>query len=657
MHRLQHDRRGCRALTFLNWSILLIAFCQAAGPDTSPSPYDAALDEGSQGTYPTSSFLTTKLKAPKVNFRTYTPECSDGYYLLTPKGHKVKNPGPMILDSRGDPVWSQHFDNEFGGQAYDLQVKGGNLTFWLGDDRIRGHGDGHFHMLDSGYDVVNQFGAANGLSADLHEFLITPDSTGIVISFNIAQHEVQSVGRKFQDEWNQFIWDCVFQEIDLETGNVKFQWIASEHVNLTSTYRTLTDSRVASMGNGDAGTQQNPFDWFHMNSVDKDEHGNYLICARYTHAVYYISGRDGSVLWTLGGKDNRFKDLTSGHALNFAWQHDARFVSFNDFTNIYTRPNQTEGFTTKLMTIFDNAADDWDYTYGPPYSRGMLLEVTYPTPGSGKGKGKAILEENLGKTSVQLSSKDHEKMSRVDEEKVQKITGDDQAHTVRLIQSYVHPQQIRSSAQGSMSLIHHAHPTSSNKSDAHVLIGYGINPVVAEYSSNGTLLCDLRFGAKKGWETGDIQSYRAFKVPTSDWIGRPYFPPAIAAKANTVYVSWSGATEVREWLLQVSAEKRAVEDGRWTDVARVPKTGFETAIVLPTEWQGVRNLRVSALDKNGQLLKHGVSGVLQRGLLRHAARVGISDSGALYMSAGVMLVACASIMLFLTRVLRRHGRR
>jgi hypothetical protein len=33
-----------------------------------------------------------------------------------------------------------------------------------------------------------------------------------------------------------------------------------------------------------------PYDPFHFNSVDKDELGNYLVSARYTHAVYYISG-------------------------------------------------------------------------------------------------------------------------------------------------------------------------------------------------------------------------------------------------------------------------------------------------------------------------------------------------------------------------------
>lgn len=57
----------------------------------------------------------------------------------------------MILDAKGSMIWSKHFDNQFGGQAYDLKVqryKGEDyLTFWLGDDRIRGHGAGEYYMV------------------------------------------------------------------------------------------------------------------------------------------------------------------------------------------------------------------------------------------------------------------------------------------------------------------------------------------------------------------------------------------------------------------------------------------------------------------------------------------------------------------------------
>jgi hypothetical protein len=151
-------RQGVRSL------LLLVAlYCQLllclAQEDQIPleavfqPAYDRALDRGSSGPYPTQHFYSSKLKVPKLNYLKWSPECAtkNDFYFITPKGWKVPNPGPMVLDHRGELVWADHFDNEFGGQAYDLMVQeylGEKfLTFWLGDDRIRGHGAGHFHMV------------------------------------------------------------------------------------------------------------------------------------------------------------------------------------------------------------------------------------------------------------------------------------------------------------------------------------------------------------------------------------------------------------------------------------------------------------------------------------------------------------------------------
>lgn len=57
----------------------------------------------------------------------------------------------MILDDTGSLVWSKHFDNEYGGQAYGLKVQQyrgtDHLTFWLGDDTVRGHGAGQYYIV------------------------------------------------------------------------------------------------------------------------------------------------------------------------------------------------------------------------------------------------------------------------------------------------------------------------------------------------------------------------------------------------------------------------------------------------------------------------------------------------------------------------------
>jgi hypothetical protein len=393
------------------------------------------------------------------------------------------------------------------------------------------------------------------------------------------------------------MWDCLIQEVDIKTKEAVFEWRASDHLDIKDSYKTIVDRSE--------GTAENPYDPFHFNSVDKDELGNYLISARYTHAMYYISGSTKKVIWTLGGKDNTFMDISPVSALNFAWQHDARFVDVNAFPETYVPPPANEGSTTRLLSLFDNAAEDWNYNQGPANARGLLLEITYPTTPPKEPLASKPVRDQEEITQMLKASQKSTTMSGIDAHKVAEINGTDPAYTVRLIQQYSTSQTGRSSSQGSMQLV----PTESNK-DPHILLGHGINAVMAEYSSNGTLLCDMHFGAQSSWEKGDVQSYRALKF--SDWVGRPHVPPDIAVVGNYAYVSWNGATGVDEWLLQTW---NGGEDDHWAAAGLTKRTGFETKLEIPADRLKSKFLRVTAIDANGQACEHGVSEALERGYL------------------------------------------
>jgi len=122
----------------------------------------------------------------------------------------------------------------------------------------------------------------------------------------------------------------VIQEIDIETNSVLFEWSASEHYGTEESYYP-----PGTMGL----KKKHAYDFFHVNSIDKDLLGNYLISSRYFQSVTYISGRTGKILWVLGGRRNNFRDLSEGKATAFSWQHDARWTA--DHTGI---------------TLFDNGA-------------------------------------------------------------------------------------------------------------------------------------------------------------------------------------------------------------------------------------------------------------------------------------------------------------
>jgi hypothetical protein len=122
-----------------------------------------------------------------------------------------------------------------------------------------------------------------------------------------------------------------------------------------------------------------------------------------------------------------------------------------------------------------------------------------------------------------------------------------------------------------------------------VMIGWGSQPYFSEYSSNGDLLFDARF------PDPDI-SYRAERAP---WVGLPLYPPRGAVRSSggrtIVYASWNGATKLRSWRVLVAS----TGSSSFKPVGTAPKTGFETAILMPHRYA---RFKVQALDARGRAL-------------------------------------------------------
>lgn len=186
----------------------------------------------------------------------------------------------------------------------------------------------------------------NSLRADLHEFHVTPDNTGLMTIYYPQAMDLSPVGGPVKG----WVLDSIFQEIDLDTGNLIFEWRASDHIPVEMTMRSFVGSDLGS--SPDTG-----FDYFHINSVDKDHLGNYIISARHTHTVICITPK-GETLWVLGGKQNMFDDLSEGRATDFTWQHHARWHG------------------TDTLSLFDNAkSTNGGEKHIGDHSRGMLLQL------------------------------------------------------------------------------------------------------------------------------------------------------------------------------------------------------------------------------------------------------------------------------------------
>ena len=141
-----------------------------------------------------------------------------------------------------------------------------------------------------------------------------------------------------------FLRDGGFQEIDLETGELLFQWRWSDHWDITDVIRYPS---------GTEGSSEKPWDAFHINSVQKDSAGNYLVSSRHTNTVGYINRYSGDFIWKLGGKKNMFEDLSEGAATGLSMQHHARFLKENSTLTIFNNgvTPGTSDYQTKGLII------------------------------------------------------------------------------------------------------------------------------------------------------------------------------------------------------------------------------------------------------------------------------------------------------------------
>ncbi|OJJ75816.1 hypothetical protein ASPBRDRAFT_116928 [Aspergillus brasiliensis CBS 101740] len=327
----------------LTVALAAFLFLTSALADVGPYFDSELYEQGRMGPWPIETYRSTSTVGAAVNFLQYGPQCKDDqYYFISPRGYSVHKPGPMILDQKGRLVWTKPY-----GHTYNLNVynyKGQDyLTFWVGDDGKVGHGEGTYYMLDSSYKEAFTLSGANGLAADLHEFHITLDETAVYTIYDVRPADLRVAG----GPENGWIWDGTFQEVDIETNELLFEWRASEHFDFADVYRGRE-------GTGD--NEERPWDFFHINSIDKDAKGNFLVSARYCNCLIYIDGRTGETIWTLGGKRSSFTDLSDGAATNFTWQHHARF-----------RDNGT------AITLLDNSSRGKGAPQYP--SRGLYLNI------------------------------------------------------------------------------------------------------------------------------------------------------------------------------------------------------------------------------------------------------------------------------------------
>jgi hypothetical protein len=402
-------------------------------------------------------------------------------------------PGPMIFDSKGNLVWFDQLRGGLEATNLRLQTYEGHqvLTWWQGRIPPQGFGMGEEIVANSSYQTITKIKAGNGMLADLHDFRIEPsNNTALLTVFDPIYCNISSVGGPSDGA----VTDSFFQEIDLKTHLVRREWHPVDHVPLTHSVEPANGVTI-----------QWPYDFFHMNSVQRRAGGSYLVSARDTSAMYLIDGHSGQMVEQIGGPHGNTK---LGPGAETAFQHDAE-----------EQPNG-------LITVFDNGGSPFKH----PQSRALVLALNTKT---------------------------------------RKET---------LVSQYEHNKPLTAGSQGNVQVL----------PNGNMLIGWGPEPYVSEYTPSGALVWDAILAGK-------TNSYRAYRFP---WTGTPTGAPSIAAEASgantNVYASWNGATTIATWRVLAGSSPSAL-----SPVGSGAFAGFETTLPIPGKPPYVA---IQALDASGNVL-------------------------------------------------------
>lgn len=309
------------------------------------------------------SFVSEPTLHPmKVTVQLNLPGTSSGLIFLAPYAFSADalygQTGALILDNSGNPIWFRPLSTaNLMNTDFRTQMLNGKqvLTFWQGTlatppSYTNAPGGSSepgscYYILDNTYQVIQTVSAQLGYTSDIHEFLLTPDNTALLLSTKVVPMDLTPYG----GPQNGFVQDFAIQEIDLKSNQLLFFWNALAHIPLTDSFEPASSATQSS----------NIWDAYHLNSIGlTDNSSDILVSSRNAWTIYRINKPTGNIIWRLGGKNSSF---TFGPGAQFSWQHDARFLP------------------TNIISMFDDNCCESTVTPGTPPAHGLILQLDLVT--------------------------------------------------------------------------------------------------------------------------------------------------------------------------------------------------------------------------------------------------------------------------------------
>jgi len=310
----------------------------------------------------------SKLVYPAPGYFFISPNCMDSISAMDHSGKNVfkhySGQNANLLPFEGK--WATHFS------------AGSGKTFFV-------RRDVHFDPMDT-------LRATAPLLTDFHECRILTDTSYIILG--IEERIIDLSGVVSNGKKDAIVWVNVIQERTFK-GVTLFQWKSIDHIPVTDATEDIDLT--------------NPLiDYIHINSIWKDNDGNYLVSCRHLDEIIKINRTNGSVMWRMGGsksKNNQFRflnDTTEGF-VGFSHQHTATRTSAGtilmmDNGNLKEAPQTSRAVEYEVDEIAKTAKRVWQFSPKPTQYASTMGSATELENGNilvgwGSGSNNTIAHE------------------------------------------------------------------------------------------------------------------------------------------------------------------------------------------------------------------------------------------------------------------------
>ncbi len=257
----------------------------------------------------------------------------------------------LILDNNGQVVYYQSVANLL--SAFDFKVlPSGYLTYYDLKDSVH-------VILDSNYQEIGTYSAQNGYTADLHDFIMTPDGYVFLMAYDTETVDMSKLVAGGNPK--AAVTGLIVQELDPDQ-NVVFEWRSWDHFTFGDSTADLTKQQI---------------DLVHGNGLALTSDGNLLVSSRNLNEITEVNVQTGDIIWRLGGKNSTFTFANDG---GFAYQHNIGVLANGDITLFDNHgtdqaPTASRAVEYQLNLANKTATLVWEYTHNPPVFTDFMGDV------------------------------------------------------------------------------------------------------------------------------------------------------------------------------------------------------------------------------------------------------------------------------------------